>query len=258
MTGFDAILAQDGMVSESLTHPEVPMSLHDPRLESIALRRSLKRGLARQAYAQAEECELARVVKMARDLAPNPKSRDRLAIRLQALRGVVRVGLAGEEVVAVLRHRRQVTMRVQGMDAFCENALFYTRVAIRACRGSTAYRLTRASFCLHALERMVERSTVALDRPLLAAVDAEAVAVLRGCVRTELIADGEDHFLRSTGQGLWAGSLDSSEVEADWDLAYANPEAQVPVFSARTYLSPEEMRPTLWARWQADPRLKMT
>jgi hypothetical protein len=233
------------------------MTLHDPKLDSIALRRSLKRGLARQAWAQAEEGDLARVVQMSRDLAPNAKARDRLALRVQALRGVVRVGLAGDEVVAVLRHRRQVTMRTEGADLFTEGALFYTRIAIRAGRGSTGYRLTRASFCLHALERLVERSPVALDRPLLAAVDAEAVAVLRGCVRADLIADGEDHFARATGQGLWAGSLDQSEMDADWDLTYARPDAQVPVFSARTYLAPDQMRPTLWARWQGDPCLRM-
>ena len=233
------------------------MSLHDPSLDSIALRRSLKRGLARQAYAQAQEGDLARVVQMTADLAPNAKSRDRMVLRMQALRGVVRAGLAGDEVVAVLRHRRKVTVRVEGSDIFTEDALLYTRVAIRAGRGSTGYRLTRASFCLHALERLVERSPVALDRPLLTSVDAEAVAVLRGCARADLIADGEDHFARATGQGLWAGSLDKSEMEADWDLAYANPQAQVPVFSARTYLSPDEMRPTLWARWQGDPNLKM-
>ncbi len=233
------------------------MSLHDPRLDSIALRRSLKRGLARQAYAQAMEGDLARLAKMARDLAPNGKSRDRLAVRLQGLHGVVRVGLVGDEVVAVLRHRRQVTMRVQGADVFQEDALLYTRVAMRARRGSTGFRLTRASFCLHALERLVERSSVALDRPLLASVDAEAVAVLRACVRAEVIADGDDHFLRATGQGLWAGGFDESELEPDWDLAYANSEARVPVFSARTYLSPDQMRPTLWARWQGDPSLTM-
>ena len=233
------------------------MSLHDPKLDSIALRRSLKRGLARQAYAQAQEGDLARVVHMTRDLAPNAKSRDRMAVRLQALCGVVRVGLAGDAVVAVLRHRRRVTLRAEGTDVFTEDALFYTRLAIHAGRGNTAYRLTRASFCLHALERLVERSPVALDRPLLAAMDAEAVAVLRRCARADLIADGDDHFARATGQGLWAGSLDRSEMEADWDLGYANPEAQVPVFSARTYLSPDEMRPTLWARWQGDPSLRM-
>ena len=123
----------------------------------------------------------------------------------------------------------------------------YTCVAIRAGRGSTGYRLMRVSFWLHAVARLVKRSPVALAQPLLASVDAEAVMVLAGA---DLIADGEDHSARATGQGLWAGSLDTSRMEGGCDLTYANPAAQIPVFSARTWLSPDKMRPTRLASGQ--------
>ncbi|MEI2776048.1 MAG: hypothetical protein V9G19_08775 [Tetrasphaera sp.] len=40
-------------------------------------------------------------------------------------------------------------------------------------------------------------------------------------------------------------------LDPDWNLT--NRCGRMPVFSARTFLSPAEMRPTVWLRWKNDP-----
>lgn len=234
------------------------MTICQPIPASIALRRSLKRGLSRQAYAQAIEADLPTFFRMTGDLAPNSMARDRSARRLSALRGVVRVALTADGIVAILRNRREVTMRQGATDLFSEPALVYTRVLIVPGRLGSGYQIARASFCLHALERLVERSPVALDRPLLPVVDAEAVALLRNMARSRLIEDGDDLYSAASGSGVWAGSGDRSGLEPDWNLAYPEDDTCVTVFSARTYLNPDQMRPTVWARWRDDPGLSIS
>jgi hypothetical protein len=44
-------------------------------------------------------------------------------------------------------------------------------------------------------------------------------------------------------------------MEADWNLF--NNCGSVPIFSARTFLSPCEMRPTVWLRWKDDPTCRI-
>ena len=96
---------------------------------------------------------------------------------------------------------------------------------------------------------------MSLDRPLLEAVDAEAMTILRHTAKARLIEDGDDHYAAGLQSGVWAGRVDHSDPEPEWGLSPTDPEARVPVFSARTFLSPEEMRPTVWLRWNADPAL---
>ncbi len=217
---------------------------------NVALRRSLKRGLSRQAMERAVDADLPRLFNMASEMRPNRKARERLALRVQAMRGVVRVALVGEAVVMVVRNRCEAVTRVEGCEAFRETALFYTRVRVEV---GGAFHLSRASFCQHALERLVERSPVALDQ-LLPAVDAEAVALLRNAARAAVILDAGDCYATAVQQGVWAGSLDECGLEPEWDLTCPG---AVPLFSARTFLSPEEMRPTVWARWRRDPALSV-
>jgi hypothetical protein len=197
--------------------------------------------------------DLGGIVAATAGLAPNRKALERCCQRLARLRGVVRAALSGEEVVLVLRNRREVVTRAEATDLFAETALIYTRLSIRPARGGTAYRLMRASFCLHALERLVERSRLPLDRPLLPALDAEAVRMLVRLSKGQGIEDEGDTFIPALVPGVWAGSLDRSALEEDWGLIFDSPQAVVPVCSVRTFLSPEEMRPTVWLKWKDDP-----
>jgi hypothetical protein len=45
-------------------------------------------------------------------------------------------------------------------------------------------------------------------------------------------------------------------LDPDWRLVNAS--GRLPIFSARTFLSEAEMRPTVWLRWKDDPACRMT
>lgn len=226
-------------------------------LSKPAIRVAVKRGLARQTIANAQEADTARVFAQLIELRPNRKAQDRLAERLQRQVGVVRLARSEAGMVVTLRNRRNMISRVEDTDVFAEDTLFYTRVSVRATRNGPNFQISRASLTSHALERLVERSAVALDRPLMAAVDAEAVTILRHTARAHLIQDGEDYYAAGLQPGVWAGRIDLSDLEPEWGIAHVDPTARVPVFSARTFLAPEQMRPTVWLRWKADPSLSL-
>jgi hypothetical protein len=223
-----------------------------------SIRIALKRGLARQTIAQAVEADTAQIFGQLAELRRNYKSQERLAERLQRQVGVVRLAKRDAGMVIFLRNQRQMISRVEDTDAFAEETLFYTRISVRITRNGPSFHIARASLTSHALERLVERSAVAIDRPLLDAVDAEAVTILRHAAKARLIEDGEDHYAAGLQPGVWAGRVDLSDPEPEWGLSYSNPEARVPVFSARTFLGPEQMRPTLWLRWKDDPSLSLS
>lgn len=229
---------------------------------SPSIRASLKRGLARAAFAQAagDDPDLGRLVAATRGLHPNRKALERSQTRLARIPGVVKASLAadGGGLVLVLRNLREATIQAQSTDLFLETALFYTRLSIRPGRGGTGFRLMRLSFCLHALERLVERSALPLDRPLLPDVDAEAISLLRRLWQGKGIEDDADIYFGALQQGVWAGSLDRSALEDDWNLAFDRPDDRLPVFSIRTFLSPEEMRPTVWLKWKDDPTCRIS
>ena len=222
-----------------------------------SIRLALKRGLARQIMAQATEGDIPQVIAQLAELRPNRKAQERLAERLQRQRGIVRVTLSETGLVITLRNRRQMISRIEDSDAFTEETLFYTRISARMTRTGPSLHVSRASFSCHALERLVERSAVALDCPLLPAVDSEAVTILWHAARARLIEDGEEEYAPALQPGVWAGRVDLSEVELEWGLSHQDPAARVPVFSARTFLAPEQMRPTVWLRWKADPSLSL-
>lgn len=228
---------------------------------SPSIRASLKRGLARAAFSQATgfDPDLGAIVAATRDMHANRKALERTQARLQRMAGVVKASLAadGSGIVLVLRNRREVVTRSDAMDIFTEPALFYTRLMVCPGRIGTSYRLVRLSFCLHALERLVERSDLPLDRPLLPAVDAEAVSLLRRLWQAKGIEDAGDQFFGAITLGVWAGSLDRSALEDGWGLAFESAGACVPVYSVRTFLSPEEMRPTVWLKWKDDPACRI-
>lgn len=238
------------------------MSLQYPDfLSSHSARSSLKRGLARQAMSDAYKAnaDLPRIFASVADLAPNRKAMERAVLRLKARPGVVMAGVSGDAIVLLLRNTREVLAREDAQNLFSEQALVWTRVKVFPAmpnRGSGLH-ILRAGFCRHAIERLVERSDVALDQPLLTAMDREAASVLKSVDREALIADSGDTFVSAIQSGVWAGRLDRSPLEEDWGLSLSDGAEAISFFSARTFLGPQEMRPTLFAQWQRDPRLSV-
>ncbi|MBP9185220.1 MAG: hypothetical protein KBF78_18975 [Fuscovulum sp.] len=233
---------------------------HADFARSPALRASLKRGLARQAIAAADRCrpDLPGLIRMAAGLRPNPKGVERMAARIKAHPGVTRVTAArdGRSLTFIARLVRMVDARVGGDTVFHETGLIYLRCRVGMMGQGLSFELSAVGFCCHALERLVERSDLPLDRALLPQVDAEAQQILRSWDSgSGIVEDGDDYHAART-EGVWAGSHDLMALDPDWNLT--NRCGRMPVFSARTFLSPAEMRPTVWLRWKNDPACRMT
>lgn len=226
---------------------------------SRSLRQSLKRGLARAALATADASapDLPALFRMAAGLRPNPKGLERLAGRLRVQPGVCRVALTreGTALSFVTRSLHEVSIRAGGVPIFREPGLIYLRAQVGRIGPGIGFRLSAVGFCGHALERLVERSDLALDRPLLPQVDDEALAIFRGLDRAARIVEQGDEFYPARQPGLWAGGHDELALAPEWGLV--NGCGSVPIFSARTFLSASEMRPTLWLRWRDDPTCRM-
>jgi hypothetical protein len=221
------------------------------------LRRSLKRGLARQAIAVAGQRQADHKAAFAefRRIAPNRKALERCVQRLRLASGTVSAGISDGRLILVLRNLCNVQTRSDGVEAFREDALIYTRIVVLLGRGGMATWINRASFSLHALERFVERSDCVIGPDLLPIIDTEAVALLRRAMAGDLIEQDDDSFIRARAEGVWAGSLDEASPDQSW--AVSRDDACVPTFSARTFLGPSEMRPAVWLRWQTDPLLTL-
>lgn len=227
---------------------------------STALRTSLKRGLARQALAEAgrQGADLPGLFGLAAELRPNPKGLERMAARLAVRAGMVRVALSPcrRRLAFTARALHRVEARVGGETAFHEAGLIYLRARAEMAQGRLGFRIRAVGFCGHALERLVERSEVPLDRALLPVVDAEAGAIFRSWDRGAWIVEGGDEFHRAAAPGLWAGGHDGMAADPDWGLATRDL-PPVPIFSARTFLGPGQMRPTVYLRWKDDPACRI-
>lgn len=232
---------------------------HAAFARSPALRVSLKRGLARQAIATADRSalDMPDLLRMAAGLRPNAKAVERLALRLKGRPGVVRVSKAqgGKALTLIIRAARQVEARVDGETAFHETGLIYLRAKVSMLGGTLGFHLSAVGFCCHALERPVERSEIDLQTALLPHVDAEALTIFQGWDRAARIEDGADEYYPAALPGLWAGGHDEMALDPEWNLF--NESGLVPMFSARTFLSEAEIRPTVWLRWQNDPACRM-
>lgn len=224
---------------------------HSHFAQSASLRTALKRGLARQALSHAAQAEadVAEIVRIASTMRPNAKAMQRLAQQLASRKGVAKVAKSDTCLVVFVRNICEIRTQVEQQEVFTETAVVYTRLAISCARNRVGYHVTRASFCLHAVERLVERSAVALDRPLLPVVDQEAVRVLRAMAQGRDFIENGDHFMPAVAHGVWAGSLDQATLDEDWGLIAKEP-GGVPLYSARTFLSENEMRPTVWCAWK--------
>lgn len=216
----------------------------------MALRSALKRGRAREAFSHAarEEATSGDVLAEVRGLRPNRKGLERVAARLRRRPGVVRVALLrGGGIVLVLRGLREVRQAVGAEALFDEAAVVYSRVTVMPERRQLRFGLVRAGFCQHAVERLVERSAVPVDRPLLPILDQEAVALFAALLAGKGFDDRGDGFVPALQPGVWAGGWDQSAMEEDWGPVAMD--GRVPFFSIRTFLGAAEMRPTVWARW---------
>lgn len=216
-----------------------------------AARVSLKRGLARQAmsHAAGNQADLHELLVVLDCLRPNAKARERMARRIKAMRGVVRVTSKGDALVILVRNQAEITTAAEEVAVFSETSLIYTRLTARCEGGRCIYDMSRASFSLHALQRLVERGGVALDRALLPVVDGEAAGILRTLSKDSFIREDEDVFAQAGVPGLWAGAVDGMALDPEWGLRHKDADVRVPVFSVRTFLSPDEMRPMVWMRW---------
>lgn len=232
---------------------------HADFARSPALRLSLKRGLARQAIALADRDapDLPGLFRLAAGLRPNPRAVERLAPRLRDRPGVIRVARTGDGkgLSFMTRVVREVDARVEGRTAFRETGLIYLRTKVCMSGSRLGFFLSAVSFSCHALERLVERSDLDLVAALLPQVDREACAIFRGWDRGARIDDAGDEFYPAVRPGLWAGGHDEMRLDPDWKLFNAC--GRLPLFSARTFLSEAEMRPTVWLRWKNDPACRM-
>ena len=223
-----------------------------------ALRRALKRGLARQApdLAGRSAPNPSEIFGLLSGLRPNEKSVERLAQRLKPRSGLSRVARThgGKGLSVIFRMRREIEARVAGAPLFQETGLIYLRAECFQFAGKMAFDLKAISFCCHALERLVERSDLPLTG-LLPQIDAEVAQMFAGLRAGADLTDGGDQFLPARVGGVWAGGEDEMAMDPDWGLRNAC--GHLPLFSARTFLSEAEMRPTLFLRYKNDPRCQM-
>lgn len=221
------------------------------------LRLSLKRGFAAQAVADAGKVRVDHRVVFSDlcGIAPNRRATERAVSRLRKRAGVVRAGISEDAVVVTLREACDMLTRHDGVDAFREEVLIYTWVTVMNGKGMVRYRIHRASFSRHALERLIERSTCALGAGFLDTIDREAACALARIDHGNLIAHHDDDYLDARADGVWAGSMDLTAPDPDWGLT--RDDACIPTFSARTFLGPDEMKPAVWLRWRDDPAMSM-
>lgn len=227
---------------------------------STSLRVSLKRGMAKQAIELASKTSpnLLPVFRVSAALRPNAKHLERVARRIQQQTGICRVAYARGRtgINFTARMARPIDLQMDGQVAFREIGLIYLRVKVCWRMGSVGFGLDAVSFCQHAIERLVERSSLPLDDKLLAHLDSEAQAIFIGTDEENRIVDAEDEFHPASCSGLWAGGQDAMQIDPAWGLS-ANDTPDFPIFSVRTFLSEAQMRPTVWLRWKNNPSCQM-
>ncbi|MDG3039828.1 hypothetical protein [Roseicyclus marinus] len=233
---------------------------HATFTRSPALRLSLKRGYATQAIARAgqDSADLSGLVRIAAELRPNPKALSRVAARIKGRPGVVQIAASADRksLTFVARLTREIETRVTGEPVFAETGMIYLRMRVRVSSRGVGFHLSAISFCRHALERLVERADPDLCRGLLPVIDGEACAMFRAWEAGRPFDEAGDTFCPAAAAGVWAGGYDALAMDPAWALV-STTTASVPIFSARTFLSEAEMRPTVWLRWKDDPACRI-
>lgn len=219
-----------------------------PRHNLEFARPSLSRGLARQAvdHAQRDSADATALFDATRGMAPNLRSRQRCAARLRRARGVIRAAATRHGMQMVFRTALEVDLRKEGVSCFSETRIDWTWVHVVRDRRQTLFQLCSIHVAPHALERRVERSDCPLE-DLLPQMDAAMLRALDRLCRGAVLEDRDDHFLPAKA-GVWAGGYELTAPDPAWGPAFADA-APMPVFSIRTYLGEEQMRPTVWYGW---------
>lgn len=219
-----------------------------PVLSIATARRSLARGLARQAMTEAasDSANTSRILSELHDMAPNARSRQRFAARLRGRRGVVQACAVGDGLVVLLRSVMTVELRKEGVPCFTEDRIAWTRVHVRCGKGTIGFRLDAVHATHHAIQRRVERSGCPLC-DLLSDMDASMQRALARLAESSVLIDRDDDYLPAR-QGVWAGGTEEICADPTWGPAFRHG-APLQIFAARTYLSEEEMRPKVWLGW---------
>lgn len=217
-------------------------------LSIATARRSLARGLARQAMTEAtcDGADTARILTELHDMAPNARSRQRFAARLRRRRGVVQARAVADGLVVVLRSVMTVDLHKQGVSCFSEERIAWIRVHVGCGKGRIGFRLDTVHATHHAIQRRVERSECPLN-DLLGDLDAAMLRALARLARDSVLSDRDDEYLPAR-QGVWAGGMEETCADPAWGPAFRHC-APLKVFAVRTFLSEDEMRPTVWLGW---------
>lgn len=215
-----------------------------------ALRLSLKRGYAREAVSLARKktANVPDIMLKIREIRPCHKARMRLVKKIKKMPGIITGSLSSSGTVRVV-YREVVAMQSQheGQELFAEDVLLYSAVFAERTRTTRSLYIARVSLNYHAIERLIERSDCEIGPGFLELIDREANHILKELARDVSIMYNEDEFIRSSYCGVWAGSMDASRPDPEWFAREANQKA--PIFSVRTFLSPDEMHPYVWMKW---------
>lgn len=216
----------------------------------VARRLSLKRGYAREAvsFARKELANVRDVMLKIRGIRPSFKARIRLVKQIKKMRGVITASYSLSGTVRVV-YREVVAMQTQHeeQELFAESVLLYSVVIAETTRTTRRLQIARVSLNYHAIERLIERSDCEIGPGFLELIDREANHILKELARDVTITHNEDDFIRSSYCGVWAGSIDASRPDPEWFAGASDPKA--PIFSVRTFLSPDEMHPYVWMKW---------
>lgn len=224
--------------------------------KSATLRMSLKRGYAKAVISHAKKSKLdvKSLFDELRTLRRNAKAQKRLILRLRKNPSVVSSNLLPNHGIAIV-YREAITQETKhsGETLFLEDALIFTLVEATISRLGRSMGIVRASFCVHAIERLIERTDYEIGPEFSAIIDREAAHILKEMKDDNEIAHNNDFFISALKQGVWAGSLDDTAPDEEWRVRKTS--AMVPTFSVRTFLSPDEMKPSVWLEWQDDPTI---
>lgn len=213
-------------------------------------RLSLKRGYAREAVSLARKkpANVRDIMLKIREIRPSLKARMRLAKQIKKMPGVITGSHSSSGTVrAVYREVVAMQTRHEEQELFAEDVLLYSAVFAESTRTKRNLHIARVSLNYHAIERLIERSDCEIGPGFLELIDREANHILKELARDVSITHNEDEFIRSSYCGVWAGSIDASRPDPEWFASEADQKA--PIFSIRTFLSPDEMHPSIWMKW---------
>ena len=234
---------------------------HGEFSESQSMREALKRGRAREALTTASSQPIApeRLFDLVMDARPNAKSAKRLLARAKRRAGVTNVSGSpcGKSFLVVGRYVK--TMMFKKPDELLEysdTVITYIGVRLQARRAGMSVWAAGLSFGKHALERFVERSDVDFHAPILPHIDAEAKQIFRSWENEEVIPERDGQHYRAMKPGTWSGFIQDVPMEREWGR-FVSALPRLPMFCARTFLSDEEMRPTVWMRAYGAPNCQL-